>query len=97
MVPLGLGGDPLPPLASVRRPWRTAPATPLTLKQGLDALILLHALLQVFFCVVLVLQGLSLFGRLRQIWIGDGLAGEFRRELRRRGLLINAPRPPIAP
>jgi hypothetical protein len=60
---------------------------------------LIHAFLQVLFCVVLVLQGLSLFGRLRQIWIGDGLAGEFRRELRRRsGLLITtAPRPPIAP
>ena len=58
---------------------------------------LLHTLLRVLVCVVLVLQGLSLFGRLRQIWIGDGLAGEFRRELRRRGLLINAPRPPISP
>lgn len=58
---------------------------------------MIHAFLQVLFCVVLVLQGLSLFGRLRQIWIGDGLAGEFRRELRRRGLLITAPRPPIAP
>ena len=57
----------------------------------------LHALLQILVCVALVLQGVSLFGRLRQIWIGDGLAGEFRRELRRRGLLINAPRPPIAP
>lgn len=62
-----------------------------------NALILIHAFLQVLFCVALVLQGLSLFGRLRQIWIGDGLAGEFRRELRRRGLLITAPRPPIAP
>jgi hypothetical protein len=57
----------------------------------------LHTLLRVLVCVAVVLQGLSLFGRLRQIWIGDGLAGEFRRELRRRGLLINAPRPPIAP
>ncbi|MFN7899247.1 MAG: hypothetical protein ACK5N0_06205 [Synechococcaceae cyanobacterium] len=58
---------------------------------------MLHALLRVLCCVALVLQGVSLFGRLRQIWIGDGLAGEFQRELRRRGLLINGPRPPIAP
>jgi hypothetical protein len=56
-----------------------------------------HPILQVLFCVALVLQGMSLFGRLRQSWIGDGLAGEFRRELRRRGLLIHAPRPPIVP
>ena len=58
---------------------------------------MVHTVLQVLFCVALVLQGISLFGRLRQIWIGDGLAGEFRRELRRRGLLIDAPRPPITP
>lgn len=56
-----------------------------------------HTLLQLLVCIVLVLQGVSLFGKLRQIWIRDGLAAEFRRELRRRGLLVAAPRPPIAP
>ncbi|MEB3332269.1 MAG: hypothetical protein VKI83_07260 [Synechococcaceae cyanobacterium] len=44
--------------------------------------------LQVLVVLAIACQAIELFGRLRHAWIGDGLAAEFRRELRRRGLLI---------
>lgn len=47
--------------------------------------------LQVLVVLAIACQAIELFGRLRRAWIGDGLAGEFRRELRRRGLLIHQP------
>ena len=37
------------------------------------------------------LRGLALFGHLRRVWMADALASEFRRELRRRGLLMATP------
>lgn len=46
--------------------------------------------LQLLVCVVIVLRALALFDQLRRAWIADSLAAEFRRELRRRGLLIPA-------
>jgi hypothetical protein len=46
--------------------------------------------LQLLVCVVIALRVLALFDHLRRAWIADSLAGEFRRELRRRGLLIPA-------
>jgi hypothetical protein len=47
--------------------------------------------LQVLVCVTIVLRGMVIFGHLRKLWMADGLAGEFRRELRRRGLLMAPP------
>ncbi len=51
---------------------------------------MLKLCLQLLVCVVIVLRALALFDQLRRAWIADSLAAEFRRELRRRGLLIPA-------
>lgn len=50
--------------------------------------------LQVLVCVTIALRCMVIFGHLRKLWMADGLAGEFRRELRRRGLLMA---PPVLP
>lgn len=47
--------------------------------------------LQLLVCLTIGLRCAALFGHLRRAWLADGLAGEFQRELRRRGLLINRP------
>jgi hypothetical protein len=47
--------------------------------------------LQVLVCLTIVLRCLALFGQLRTAWMTDALASEFRRELRRRGLLLPTP------
>jgi hypothetical protein len=49
--------------------------------------------LQLLVCVTIVLRCMAIFGHLRKLWMADGLAGEFRRELRRRGLLMTPPSP----
>jgi hypothetical protein len=50
--------------------------------------------LQVLVCVTIALRFMVIFGHLRKLWMADGLAGEFRRELRRRGLLMTPPARP---
>ncbi|MDM7952675.1 MAG: hypothetical protein QUV07_05595 [Cyanobium sp. CZS 25K] len=55
---------------------------------------MLKLCLQVLVCVTIVLRCMVIFGHLRKIWMADGLAAEFRRELRRRGLLMP---PPLRP
>jgi hypothetical protein len=47
--------------------------------------------LQVLVGVTIALRCLVIFSHLRRFWMADGLAGEFRRELRRRGLLMTPP------
>jgi len=47
--------------------------------------------LQLLVCLTIGLRCAALFGQLRRAWIADGLASEFQRELRRRGLLIRQP------
>lgn len=47
--------------------------------------------LQLLVCLTIGLRCAALFGHLRRIWRADGLAAEFQRELRRRGLLIRRP------
>jgi len=47
--------------------------------------------LQVLVCLTICLRCMALFGQLRRAWISAGLAGEFQRELRRRGLLVATP------
>ena len=54
---------------------------------------MLKLCLQVLVCVTIALRCLVIFGHLRKLWMADGLAGEFRRELRRRGLLMTPPAP----
>jgi hypothetical protein len=51
----------------------------------------LKLFLQVLVCVTIVLRCMVIFGHLRKLWKADGLAGDFRRELRRRGLLVSPP------
>ena len=51
--------------------------------------------LQLLVCLTIALRCVALFGHLRRAWIADGLAGEFQRELRRRGLLISSPTQPV--
>jgi hypothetical protein len=53
----------------------------------------LKPILQLLVCVTIGLRCLALFDQLRRAWIADGLAAEFRRELRRRGLLVVTPSP----
>jgi len=53
----------------------------------------LKPILQLLVCVTIGLRCLALFDQLRRAWIADGLAAEFRRELRRRGLLVATPSP----
>ena len=48
---------------------------------------------QVLVCLTISLRCMALFDQLRRAWIADGLAAEFRRELRRRGLLVASPSP----
>ncbi len=55
---------------------------------------MLKLCLQVLVCVTIALRCLVIFGHLRKLWLADGLAGEFRRELRRRGLLMAPPARP---
>lgn len=52
---------------------------------------MLKLCLQLLVCVTIALRCLAIFGHLRKLWMADGLAGEFRRELRRRGLLMTPP------
>jgi hypothetical protein len=47
----------------------------------------LKPILQLLVCLTIGLRCIALFDQLRRAWITDGLAVEFRRELRRRGLL----------
>jgi hypothetical protein len=47
--------------------------------------------LQLLVCLTLGLRAVALFGQLRRAWMADALAAEFRRELRRRGLLMPTP------
>ncbi len=58
---------------------------------------MLKLCLQVLVCVTIVLRCMVIFGHLRKLWLADGLAGEFRRELRRRGLLMASPPLPSGP
>jgi len=51
----------------------------------------LKPILQVLVCFTIGLRCMALFDQLRRAWIADGLAAEFRRELRRRGLLVASP------
>jgi hypothetical protein len=50
--------------------------------------------LQLLVCLTITLRCMALFGQLRRAWIADRLAGEFQRELRRRGLLVATPAHP---
>lgn len=57
---------------------------------------MLKLTLQVLFCLTVSLRFAALFGHLSQAWRAErrsprGLAAEFRRELRRRGLLVAPP------
>lgn len=56
---------------------------------------MLKLTLQLLVCLTIALRCVALFGHLRRAWIADGLAGEFQRELRRRGLLISSPAPSV--
>ncbi len=51
----------------------------------------LKSILQFLVCLAIGLRCITLFDQLRRAWIADGLAVEFRRELRRRGLLVATP------
>ena len=51
----------------------------------------LKSILQLLVCLTIGLRCMALFDQLRRAWIADGLAVEFRRELRRRGLLVATP------
>ena len=53
----------------------------------------LKPILQLLVCLTIGLRCMALFDQLRRAWIADGLAVEFRRELRRRGLLVATPTP----
>jgi hypothetical protein len=53
----------------------------------------LKPILQFLVCLAIGLRFLALFDQIRRAWIADGLAAEFRRELRRRGLLVATPSP----
>jgi hypothetical protein len=53
----------------------------------------LKSILQLLVCLTIGLRCIALFDHLRRAWITDGLAVEFRRELRRRGLLDATPSP----
>ena len=55
---------------------------------------LLKPTLQLLVCLTIALRCIALFGQLRRAWIADRLAGEFQRELRRRGLLVATPAHP---
>ncbi|MFM7268599.1 MAG: hypothetical protein ACKOZT_08455 [Cyanobium sp.] len=54
---------------------------------------MLKLTLQLLVCLTIALRCAALFGHLRRALIADGLASEFQRELRRRGLLIRSPAP----
>ena len=58
---------------------------------------MLKLCLQVLVCITSILRCMVIFGHLRKLWMADGLAGEFRRELRRRGLLMAPPALPGDP
>jgi hypothetical protein len=53
----------------------------------------LKSILQLLVCLTIALRCMALFDQLRRAWTADGLAVEFRRELRRRGLLVATPSP----
>jgi hypothetical protein len=52
---------------------------------------MLKPILQVLVCLTIGLRCIALVDQLRRAWTVDGLAAEFRRELRRRGLLVASP------
>ena len=54
---------------------------------------MLKSILQLLVCLTIGLRCIALFDQLRRAWTTDGLAVEFRRELRRRGLLDATPSP----
>ena len=54
---------------------------------------MLKPILQLLVCLTIGLRCIALFDQLRRALITDGLAVEFRRELRRRGLLAATPSP----
>ncbi len=59
---------------------------------------MLKLCLQLLVCLTITFRCLALFGRLRRAWLADSLppanlAAVFRRELRRRGLLMSPPVP----
>jgi hypothetical protein len=51
----------------------------------------LKSILQLLVCLTIGLRCMALFNQLRRAWVADALAVEFRRELRRRGLLVATP------
>ena len=54
---------------------------------------MLKPILQLLVCLTIGLRCMALFNQVRRAWVADGLAVEFRRELRRRGLLVATPSP----
>ncbi|MCX5957934.1 MAG: hypothetical protein NTW51_16440 [Cyanobacteria bacterium] len=54
---------------------------------------MLKSILQLLVCLTIGLRCMALFDQLRRAWMTDGLSVEFRRELRRRGLLVATPSP----
>lgn len=57
---------------------------------------MLKLVLQLLVSVLIVFRALALFGHLRRAWRGDGLALQFQRELRRRGLMAPSFRLPAS-
>lgn len=52
--------------------------------------------LQLLVSLVILCRCLALFGQIRRAWQGDGLATQFQRELRRRGLMAPSFRLPAS-
>jgi hypothetical protein len=57
---------------------------------------MLKLVLQLLVGLLIVFRALALFGHLRRAWRGDGLAVQFQRELRRRGLMAPSFRLPAS-
>lgn len=57
---------------------------------------MLKLFLQLLVSLVIVCRSLALFGQLRRAWQSDGLALQFQRELRRRGLMAPSFRLPAS-
>ncbi|MFM9088224.1 MAG: hypothetical protein ACKOPT_08785 [Cyanobium sp.] len=57
---------------------------------------MLKLCLQLLVSLIIVCRSLALFGQLRRAWRGDGLALQFQRELRRRGLMAPSFRLPAS-
>ena len=57
---------------------------------------MLKLCLQLLVSLIIVCRSLALFDKLRRAWRGDGLALQFQRELRRRGLMAPSFRLPAS-